>query len=339
MKKLLLFFMILLMTSNFMLFANGSTEEKASTTSKPVILKLGHQQPVGILAHKALVKLADEVKEKTNGQVEIQIFPAGQLGNERDMTEGLYLGTLDMAWISVGVLENFEPKFAVFSLPYVFKDYEHVHKVCDSDIGASIFDSLNANKGIKTLAIYDQGFRFVWNNIAPIHTLEDLKGLKIRTPESPVMMGTFKALGANPTPLPWGELYTSLQTKVVDAYEVFPESVIANKLDEITKYGTQTRHIYAGSALLINDSVFNKLTPEQQQILIEATKNSELYNRNSLMKNESEYIKTLESENIEVYQLPDAEVSKFRNAVTPVYAEYADKVGGMDFINSIISVE
>jgi tripartite ATP-independent transporter DctP family solute receptor len=339
MKKITTMMLILLISVCTVAFANGSSETKISNNEKgPVILKLGHQQPVGILAHKALLQLADEVKEKTDGAVEIQIFPAGQLGNERDMTEGLYMGTLDMAWISVGVLENFEPKFSIFSLPYIFTSYDHVHKVCDSPLGDSIFESLKAKKGIKTLAVYDQGFRFVWNNIAPIHTLEDLKGIKIRTPESPVMMGTFDALGANPTPIPWGELYTSLQTKVVDAYEVFPESVIANKLDEITKYGTQSRHIYAGSALLINDSTFNKLTAEQQDIVIQATKSSELYNRESLKTNEVKYIKTLESENIEVYELPNAELEKFRNAVKPLYSEYAEKVGGMDFINSVLSI-
>ncbi|WP_273319645.1 TRAP transporter substrate-binding protein [Vallitalea guaymasensis] len=304
--------------------------------AKPVVLKLAHGQPIEGAAHQSLMKMAEEVSEKTNGQVVIEIFPANQLGNERDVTEGIILGTVDMAWISVGVMENFEPKFSIFSLPFMFNDYEHVHKVTEGEVGSEIFGSLLDSKKLRVLQFFDQGFRFIWNNKGPIESMEDLAGLKIRTPESPVYVGTFDALGANPTPIPWGELYTSMQTKVVEGFEVYPESVIANKMYEVVKYGSISRHIYAGSVLMINEDVHSKLTSEQQEILKTAADNSELMNRDMITSNEVKFIEELKTKyDVDVNEIPQEELDKFAESVKPLYEEYADKVGGIEIINKL----
>jgi len=315
----------------------NQSEKGNGQKAESVIIKLGHGQPVESSAHKSLEKFAEEVKTNTNGAVEVQIFPANQLGNERDLAEGLTMGTIDMAWISAGVMENFETKFAVFSLPYVFRDYEHVHQIAEGELGKVIFDSLLQGKNIRTLAFYDQGFRFIWNNIKPIEKLEDLKGMKIRAPESPVYVGTFNFLGSNPTPIPWGEVYTSMQTKVVDGFEVFPESVVTNNLNEVTKYGSKSRHIYAGSVLMINEDVYKKLSAEQQDIIHKAAANSEKYNRDLIVESEEKYVKDLEGKGMKINDISEEEIQKFRDAVKPLYKDYADKVGGLDFIEKIIA--
>ena len=320
-------------------FASGKKEGAAapSAGSKPVVLKLAHGQTLESAAHQSLIKFSEELKNTSKGSIDVQLFPANQLGNERDLAEGLTMGTLDMAWISAGVMENFEPKFAIFSLPYIFRDYKHVHQVTDGESGKVIFDSLLKNKNVRGLAFYDQGFRFIWNNVRPINKLEDLKGMKVRSPESPVYMGTLKLLGTNPSPMPWGEVYTSLQTKVVDGVEVHPESALSNKLNEVLKFGSITRHIYAGSIFMISDASYKKLSADQQALFATAAKNSELYNRNLIVENEASYIKQLGDKGVKINTIPEEELQKFRDAVKPLYKDYATKVGGMDFIEKVIA--
>ena len=193
-------------------FAGGKKETPAAPAGSPkaTVFKLAHGQTLESAAHKSLIKFSEELKGTSKGTIDVQLFPANQLGNERDLAEGLTMGTLDMAWISAGVMENFEPKFAIFSLPYIFRDYKHVHQVTDGESGKVIFDSLLKAKSVRGLAFYDQGFRFIWNNLRPINKIEDLKGMKVRSPESPVYMGTLKLLGTNPSPMPVGRsLYLS----------------------------------------------------------------------------------------------------------------------------------
>lgn len=319
----------------------ASSQPQKSEAAKPaagaVVFKLGHGQNLESAAHKSIVKFAEEVKQKSNGSIDVQVFPANQLGNERDLAEGLTMGTIDMAWISAGVMENFEPKFAVFSLPYVIRDYAHVHQVTEGDAGKAIFDSLLKNKNVRTLGFYDQGFRFIWNNVQPITKMEDLKGMKIRSPESPVYMGTLKLLGTNPTPMPWGEVYTSVQTKVVAGLEVHPESFLTSKLYEVCKFGSVTRHIYAGSVFMINEDKFKKLTKEQQDLISAAAVSSEKFNRDLIVKSEAQFIKDCNDKGTKINEIAEPEMQKFRDAVKPLYNDYAAKVGGMDFINKVIN--
>ena len=302
-----------------------------------VVLKLAHGQQPDSAANRSLMRFADEVEKATNGEVEIEMFPAGQLGSERDITEGLDMGTIDMAWISAGVIEKLEPKFAIFSLPYVFRDYKHVHQVTGGEAGTLIFDSLLKNKNIRTLNFYDQGFRYIWNNNKPITKLGDFKGIKIGVQESPVFMDTFKLLGANPTPIPWDEVYTSMQARVVDAYEVFPESILTYKMNEITLFGSATNHIYAGAALLIREDKYKALSKEQQDIINKAAVSSEKYNRDEVTANEQKYIQELVSKGVKINKITEAEMQKLRDAVKPVYNDYAQKVGGIDLINKVIN--
>lgn len=292
-----------------------------------MVIQLGHGQTIIQTSHKSLELMAEEAAKRSNGTLEIQIFPANQLGNERDLAEGLTQDILDMAWISTAVMENFDSKMAMFSLPYVFRSFQHVKQVTGSEIGDYIFGSLLESNNIRVLGFFDQGFRWVWNNSRPVAKIEDMKGMKIRAPESPVYMGTFRLLGANPTPIPWGEVYTAMQTKVVDGFEVYPESFVANKSYEVCKYGSRTNHIYAGSVLMIREGLWQELSEEHRKILAETARIAEEWNRNTIIANDEGYLKTLRDNGMSLNDITNAELDRFSEAVTPLYADYHARLG------------
>lgn len=304
----------------------------AASAGQKKTLGLGHGQAVVSVAHKSLEKMAQSVLEKSNGTIEIQVFPANQLGNERDLGESLSQGIVDMAWVSTAVMENFDAKLSMFSLPYVFKSYDHVADVVNSEIGGYVFGSLLASQRIRTLGFFDQGFRWVWNNAHPIHKLEDFKGLKIRAPESPVYMGTFKYLGTNPTPIPWGEVYTSMQTKVVQGFECTAESNVANKMYEVTKYGSRTNHIYAGSILMIAEDVWETLTPEEQKLVADEAKKAEADNRAQIIAMDEQLKRDMIAGGMELNDIEDKEIDRLADAVRPLYKDYAARLGSDDII-------
>lgn len=318
MKKGLMFTVVV--AAAFAVAMVGGAAEK-------VVIQLGHGQTIVQTSHKALELMAAEAAKRSNGSLEIQIFPANQLGNERDLAESLTQDILDMAWISTAVMENFDSKLAMFSLPYVFRSFDHVKAVTNSDVGAYIFGSLLESNNIRVLGFFDQGFRWVWNNKKPITKLEDLANMKIRAPESPVYMGTFRLLGCNPTPIPWGEVYTAMQTRVVDGFEVYPESFAANKSYEVCKYGSRTNHIFAGSILMIREGLWEKLSDEHKKILAETAKVAEDWNRNTIVSNDEQYQKTLRENGMELNHIDDAELDRFAAAVLPLYKDYDSRLG------------
>jgi tripartite ATP-independent transporter DctP family solute receptor len=180
-------------------------------------LKLGHiADPQNPYAQGA-VKFTELVKEKTDGAVEIQIFPSSQLGNQRDLIEGLTFGTVDMTLTSTAVLGNFLTEAAVFDLPFIFRDIPHAYKALDT-VGMEICKPLE-KRGIKVLAMFENGVRHMTNNRNPIRKPEDVKGLKIRVMEQPIYIEMMKVLGASPTPMAFGELFTAMQQGVVDGQE------------------------------------------------------------------------------------------------------------------------
>ena len=262
--------------------AASGEESPAADTGTPasgaVSLSLADAQPDGCAANLAMKAMVEEINEKSGGSMNVTYYPNSQLGNERDLAEGVIAGTVDMAWISCAVMQNFTEDFAIFSLPYIFKDYDHVHAYADSELSDQIFKKLEDAQKVKVLGLFDQGFRWIWTSNKEVTTLEDLKGLKLRTPESDVYTKTFTLLGTNPTPMAFGDLFTALQTGVVEGYEVNPESTWANGTYEAIKYGVKSNHIFAGSILFISQSAYDRLNDEQKQILMDAADQAVIYN-------------------------------------------------------------
>lgn len=332
MKRILL--VMLMFVSIFgVAFANGQEESTASKSSdKKIVLKLGHGIQQTHPAHLSAEMFAKEVNEKTNGQIEIQVYPNRQLGEERDMVEGLQLGTVDFCITSTGPLTSFVPEIGVVDLPFLFTSSEHAYNVLDGEIGQGILDQFE-KKGIIGLSFMENGWRSISSN-KKIETPADLKGLKIRTMENKVHMATFRALGASPVPMVWGEVYTSLQQGVIDGQENPPVILATNALWEVQKYYALTKHFYTPQLFLMSKITAAKLTDEQIKIINEAATNATNYDRSLMAELDKEYINTLKTNGMDVYAV---DRSLFQKASESVYTEYSP-VFGKELIEKIISL-
>lgn len=241
--------------------------------AQKVSLRYGHANAVTYPYHIAGLAFAKAVEEKSKGTLEVKIFPLGQLGGERDITEGLQLGTIDLQATSLGVTGTFIRVLNIYNLPFIFKGPDHFMKVTHGPLGQWVLNEVikeGEKVNLKPLSIAGPAFRVPMNNVRPITKLEDFKGLKIRTMEVPLHKDAYRALGASPVPLPFGELYTALKTGVVDGNENGPATLEAMKFYEVQKYVTYLPVLSNGGAFLMSLKTFNKLSPEHQKVILES---------------------------------------------------------------------
>ncbi|GAD91389.1 putative TRAP transporter substrate-binding protein [Vibrio halioticoli NBRC 102217] len=235
-------------------------------------LTLGHAMSLDSAAHKGMVIFSEKVKEKSHGELTVKIFPNAQLGSERDQAEQVINGAIDMAKINGALAESFEPTFKTISIPYLFRSPEHLRKFMRSDVAQKLLTS-SEGKGFVGLTFYDSGSRSFYAK-KPIKTPEDLKGLKVRVPESPTMMEMIRLLGAKATPMPFNEIYTGLQQGVIDAAENNISSLVEMKHSEVAKFYSMDQHSITPDLIIISESTWNSLKPEEQKVLKEAAAES-----------------------------------------------------------------
>lgn len=246
--------------------------------SAKTVLKLSHNNDKTHPVHISMQYMADEVKKASDGDLIIRIYPNSQLGNQRESMELLQAGSLDMAKSNASELEAFEPTFAAFNVPYLFKNSDHYYKVLqDGDVGQKILNN-SAGKGFIGLTYYDAGARSFYAK-KPIKTPADLKGMKIRVQPSPSALEMVKLLGASPTPLAFGELYTALQQGVVDGAENNQTALTLMRHGEVAKFFSEDEHTIIPDVLVISEKTWAKLTPEQQKIMKEAADKSMMYHK------------------------------------------------------------
>lgn len=274
--------------------------------------------------YKGLEHFADLVEEKSEGELAIEIFPNGSLGGERDMVESLQVGSLDMVLTSTGPLGGFAPEINVVDLPFLFENREHAYKVLDGEIGQDLLSGLE-DQSLKGLAWWENGFRHITNSQHPIEKPEDLKGLKIRTMENNVHMDSFKAMGADPTPMSFTELFTALQQGVVDGQENPVPIISTSRFYEVQDYLTLTGHFYSPAALLVSSQVFDGLSEDQQKALQEAASEGAEYEREIVAEMEDEMIADLKDQGMKIVE--DVDKKAFQKATTSVYDQYSDQVG------------
>jgi tripartite ATP-independent transporter DctP family solute receptor len=306
----------------------------ASSQDKPIVLKLGHAVAPEHPYHLGAVKYAELVAQRTKNKVKIDVYPSTQLGNERDMVEGLQLGTIDLVVTSTGPLGGFVPKMFVVDLPFLFRDREHAYKVLDGPIGRDLLDAF-APKGIKGLAFWENGFRQITNNVRPIEKPEDLKGIKIRTMENKVHLASFRAFGASPTPMAWSEVYTALQQKTIDAQENPIAIIYHQKIAEVQKYLTLTGHFYSPTPLLMSLKAFNALPKDIQNIFMDTAIECATYERNLLRDSEAKQITELKAKGM---QVTTPNKKSFQDAATSVYKEFESQFG-KETIDKIIATK
>ncbi|MEW6662408.1 MAG: TRAP transporter substrate-binding protein [Bacillota bacterium] len=281
--------------------------------------------------HKGLLKMDELLKAKSNGRVELQIFHSAQLGSERDVIEGVSLGTVEMTLVSTAPLANFSKKFMVFDLPFIIQDRQKAFAVFDGPMGKDIMSSLEP-KGIIGLGFWENGFRMLTNSKQPVVNPEDVKGLKIRLMENPVHVATFKHLGAQPVPMPFGELFTALQQKTVDGQENPLIIIDTSKFYEVQKHLALTGHFYAPAALLINKKYFEGLPKDIQQIILEAEKEARAWERNYCIEMENSFVSKLEAAGMQVTR-PDKKV--WQEATKPIYQQFEAEIG-KDIIEALL---
>ncbi len=282
------------------------------------VLKLAHGLDQGHPVNLAMEFMARRVAEESGGRVEIQVFPNGQLGGETSCLEQVQRGALDMTKSSTGPLESFVPCLAVFSLPYVFRDDKHCWRVLDGPLGARLLQA-GTSRGLRGLCYYDAGARSFYTTRRPILRPDDLTAMKIRTQKSETAMSMVEALGATPTPIAWGELYTALQQGMVDGAENNLPSFYSNRHFEVCKHFSLDEHTRVPDMLVINTTVWNALPSQVQQWLQSAADESSRYQRRLWAEKNAAALQAIQNEGVTVYY-PDK--AAFIQKVQPMLRQY-----------------
>jgi tripartite ATP-independent transporter DctP family solute receptor len=308
---------------------SGCDAIKKDTT----VIKLGHGLDTSHPVHEAMLFMAERAKEKSDGSLEIDIYPNQQLGSERETLELLQIGSLGMTKVSTGVLENFVPSLKVFGLPFLFRDREHRFEVLESEIGEQLLND-GIDKRLKGLTFYDAGSRSFYGK-KPMNNPEDLEGLKLRVMESNTAINMVNMLGGSPTPIAWGELYTALQQGIVDGAENNLPSFYLSRHYEVCKYFMTDEHTALPDELLISTIVWNKLTEEEQVWLKEAAMESSEYQKGLWREAELEALEAIQKAGVEVTY---PEKDEFRSMVKPMYEEFSKDPELKQIIDAIQAV-
>ena len=271
-----------------------------------------------------LVKMGELINEKTNGAVKLDVFGNSQLGGERDLIEGLQLGSVQVTCVSTAPLSGFTDMFLVFDLPFIFETTEQARAVMDSEVGEQILHSVD-EQGLVGLAWFENGFRNVTNNVKPVTVPDDLKGIKIRTMENPIHMAAFKIMGADPTPMAMGDVFTALQQGTIDAEENPVPNVETNKFYEVQKYISMTGHIFSPAPVFIGKDYFESLPAEYQDAIKEAADEATPYQREQIDEQNVSGLESLKSNGMEANEV---EKAPFQDATKSVYDEYVKEGTG-----------
>lgn len=283
---------------------------------------------------KALYEFEKIVEKETNGAIDVEVYPDGQLGGDLQVFEGLKMGTIEASTMSTGPIASFAPKMNVLDLPFLFKDTKTAHEILDGEIGEELLKELEGT-GVIGINYWENGYRHLTNSVREVKTAADVEGLKIRTLENNLHIDIWEALGAVPTPMAYTELFTALEQKVVDGQENPVGNVISNKMYEVQKYLTKTGHVYNASPFLVSETFWKKLTSEEQEIIKKAAEEAKVYQRNLNAEEDNTAFDQLVKEGMVITELSDQDRQTFVDAVQVVYEKY--KVDfGEDLVNKLI---
>lgn len=299
--------------------------------SEKITLKFGHVLEMDHPYHKMALKFKEEL-EKRNTKVVVNVFPAKQLGNERDLVEGLQLGSVDISTITSALTAGFVAGFKVFSLPFLFTDSNHLFRVMDSQIGQKLVGDMEKTGLIKLGYVYG-GSRDLYSRM-PIQNLEELQGKKIRTMENKILVDTWNTLGAVATPIPWGDVYLSLRQGVVDGGEGTGASYRSMKFFESAPHYTRINYVFSWHNFMMSKVTWGKLPNDVRDDVMATAKIAQEYERQLFVDVEKKLFEDLKKNyGVQIYYPPN--MSKWREKITSVYEKNAGQVGGMDYIKRI----
>ena len=327
--------MLILASMVFMAALLVITSPEGSAAADKIVLKFGHVLKTDHPYHMMALKFKEEL-EKRSPNVEVQIFPGKQLGAERDLVEGLQIGTVDISTITSALTAGFVPGFKVFSLPFLFRDADHLFKVMDSDIGQDLVEPMK-KAGLIKLGYCYGGSRDLYSR-KPIKDLPELKGNKIRTMENKILVDTWNALGAIATPISWGDVYLSLKQGVVDGAEGTGASYRSMKFFDSSPNFTRINYVFSWHNFMMSKRTWDKLPKKVQADVMTSAKIAQDYERQLFVDTEKSLFKDLqENHGVTLYHPRD--IDQWRQAVLSVYEKNAEKVGGMDYIKKIQAIK
>jgi len=292
----------------------------APAAAQQVVIKAGHGGQTGHPTHAAMVKMSELLKERTGGAVKMEVYPDRQLGEERELVEGLQLGTVDMTAVSTGPLVSFVPQVGVLDLPFLFQNSEHAYRVLDGEVGRDILNRFGG-RGIVGLAFWENGWRHVTSK-NPVAQPADMKGMKLRTMQNPVHIEAFRTLGAAPVPMVWGEVFTSLGQGVIDGQENPLSVIYLNSLWEVQRHVALTSHLYGPHVVLFSKRSWDRLPANVRETITAVMPEITTWQRAEVTRMDAEAVDKLKAKGMTVQAVDTA---PFRAAAQRTYDQFKDK--------------
>jgi tripartite ATP-independent transporter DctP family solute receptor len=289
-------------------------------------IKFATQNPKGHPIVLGMEKFADLVKAKSGDKIKVNLFPGGVLGGDAPTVSAMQGGTIEMASMNSGILASQVKEFAIYDFPFMFTNSKEADAVVDGPFGKKMHARLDA-KGLVGLTYYELGFRAITNSKRPITKVEDIAGLKLRVIPNPINLDWVRALGANPTPLAFPEVYAALEQGAIDAQENPVTVIVANKLYEVQKHLALTNHQYNPQSVIISKKFWDTLSGAEKKIIADAANESTTYQRQQAREQAKTALDAVKKGGMQVTELPAAEVDKLRDKMRPVVAKYAVTVG------------
>ncbi len=301
---------------------------------KEYVIKFAHVVSGTTAKGKAAEKFAELIEEKTKGQIKVEIFPDSQLGSDREITEQMQSGTIQMNAPFTGVLPSFVKQFEIFDLPYLFADKEVAYKAMHGKLGDMLNERLE-KQGLRGLGYWDGGFKHFTNSKHPIESPKDLSGLKMRASQSPLLISQFKALNAGGVSIDFAELYTALQTKTVDGQENPLSNVNSKKFYEVQDYLTLSAHGYMGYVLLISDEFYKDLPTDLQKAIDEVAEEVTKWQWDLATADEEGYMKVLEESGIQITEFEEEDKEEFLELTDDVFDEFMKIEGAKELLDAV----
>ncbi|HTH78375.1 MAG TPA: TRAP transporter substrate-binding protein [Ramlibacter sp.] len=289
-------------------------------------IKFANQNAKGHPVVTGMERFAELVEKNSAGRLKVNVFPGGALGSDQANISALQGGTLEMAAMNSGIFASVVKEFAIYDFPFLFGNPKEADAVVDGPVGQSLHQKLE-ERGLVGVAYYELGFRQLTNSKHPVARIEDIAGLKLRVIPNPINIDWVTALGANPTPLPFPELYAALEQKAVDGQENPVATIQGAKLFEVQKYMTITNHQYNPQSVVVSRKFWDSLSADDRKVVADAARESAKYQREQSRSAASGILEQLKKEGMQVTELPPAEVAKMREKMKPVIAKHSATVG------------
>lgn len=343
MKKLIA--LLLALTMVFALCACGASEEAAPAAAPEaapadpdftITMKLGYTGNDETLSSTYMVKWAEAVKAASDGRIVIETYSSGQLGTGVEMIEAVDLGTLDMTLADYSLVQTYLPEIGILSLPCIIEDYDHMWEIYDGEVGQELNARLEASSNMKLLGTFYNGFRYI-GAIKPLNTLEDCKGLIIRSPESDIYVNTFKLYGMNPSPLPMGDVYSGLQTGVVEGADSPIENFLTFSWGEVAPYILESRHLASALPIAVNNKTWAKIPAADQELIIAELDKILTELSEATLAKEDEVFETLKAQGVTFTEFGAEDRAALVEAFKGYWTEFATENNCQDLLDMILA--